>query len=78
MTNVLATNLLDLLAGVEGERILGQTDLKVSVAKFGLAGLVKEDLAVVVAGHRVADHAVVTWWHHHHTQWRKEHSEREK
>lgn len=73
-----ATNLLDLLSWVEGERVLGQADLQVGMAQFGLTGLVEEDLAVIVPGYRVGDHTVVTWRHHGHTYWRKQHSDKRK
>lgn len=61
------TYLLNLLSGVQRERVLGQTDLLIGVAEFGLSRLVKEDLPGIIAGHRVDDHAVVTRRYHDHT-----------
>lgn len=72
------TDLLDLLSGVQGERVLGQADLQVGVAELGLTRLVKEDLLVIIAGHGVDDHAVVTRRHHDHPNRQKENSGEEE
>lgn len=77
MTRFLS-DLLDLLSGVQGERVPGQADLQVGVAELSLTGFIKEDLVAIITGHGVQDHAVVTRRHHDHTNRSEEHPEDRK
>lgn len=65
---------MHLLPGVQGERVLGQADLQVGVTQLGLSRLVKQDLGVVIAGHGVGDHTIVTRRHHDHAHRSEKHS----
>lgn len=58
--------LLDLLARVQGEGLLGQADIKVGVPQTGLPRSIKHHDPRRVPDHRVEHHAVVPGGHHHH------------
>lgn len=67
-------NLLDFFSWVQGERILGQADLQVSMAKFSLSRSIKLNTAFIIAGYWIQNHTVMAGRDHSHPSWREEDS----